>query len=286
MTDTKSNNYSILINTCDKFEDCWEPYFKLHARYWPDCQGKLYLNTEIKDFSYPNLEFVSLKVNSNDLTLRLTWSECLIRALDKIDDDIVLYMQEDYFIKAPVANEMVEKYVELMSGDNSIDCIHLTDQAVINEGQSKYDGLYKVKVKQRYRVGCQAALWRKSVLRSYLRKHENAWQFEEFGSMRSARMNHQFYVVDPSVVQLGKFEIIPYMFTGIVQGRWKEEVVPLFVKHGIEMNFAKRGFLKDAPPRSLMLKIETFLKQMPVMMSSYLDLYFPAKADTKNNASN
>ena len=139
-------NYSILINTCDKFDDCWVPYFKLHAQYWPDCRGKLFLNTETKDFSYPGLEIVSLKVNGNDLARRLTWSECLLRALDKIDDDIVLYMQEDYFIKAPVANEMVEKYVQLMSDDKSIDCIHLTDQAVIGEGKSKLDGLYKVKV--------------------------------------------------------------------------------------------------------------------------------------------
>ncbi|NOT97674.1 MAG: hypothetical protein HOO97_01070 [Sideroxydans sp.] len=278
-------NYSILINTCDKFEDCWVPYFKLHAQYWTNCDGRLFLNTETKDFSYPNLEIVSIKVNGDELAGRLTWSECILRALDKIDDDIVLYMQEDYFIKAPVENDLVEKYVQLMSGDHSIDCIHLTDQAVINEGQSKYDGLYKVKVKQRYRISCQAALWRKAVLKSYLRAHESAWQFEEFGSKRSVKMNHDFYVVDPTVVKLDQFEIIPYVFTGIVQGRWKEEVVPLFAKHGIAIDFKKRGFLEDAPRRSLGLKIDTFRKRLPAALNSYLDLYLNTNADirTLNN---
>lgn len=31
-------NYSILVNTCDKFEDCWNPFFKLLSIYWPDYQ--------------------------------------------------------------------------------------------------------------------------------------------------------------------------------------------------------------------------------------------------------
>ncbi|MBC7405036.1 MAG: hypothetical protein H7252_05055 [Cytophaga sp.] len=219
------------------------------------------------------MDIVALKVNEGELDRRLTWSECLLRALDKIEGDIVLYMQEDYFIKAPVGNEMVEKYVQLMCDDKSIDCIHLTDQAVINEGKSKYNGLFKVKLKQRYRVGCQAALWRKNVLKSYLREHESAWQFEEFGSMRSTRINHHFYVVDPNVVQLGKYEIIPYVFTGIVQGRWKEDVVTLFSNHGIEIDFSKRGFLNDAPRRSLALKFNGFVKRLPGRFASYIDLY-------------
>jgi hypothetical protein len=264
--------YSILVNTCDHFDDCWVPYFKLHRLYWPDCSAKIYLNTGKKDFSFPGIDVVALKVTGIDKTL--TWSECLIRALDKIEDDIVLYMQEDYFLKAPVKNELVEKYVQLMTIDQSIDCIHLTDQAVISDDKSSYDGLYKVKLKQRYRVSCQAALWRKGVLKSYLRTHESAWQFEEFASKRAGIMNHNFYVVDPAFVKLNVFEIIPYLFTGIVQGRWKEEVVPLFFKHGIDIQYSKRGFLNDAPKKKLLYKVKTFIKRFPAILRSYIDLFF------------
>ena len=150
----------------------------------------------------------------------------------------------------------------------------MTDQAVISEGISSYDGLYKVKLKQRYRVSCQAALWRKDILKSYLRAHESAWQFEEFGSKRAVILNHNFYVVDPAAVKLNLSEIIPYLFTGIVQGRWKDEVVTLFSKHGIEIQYSKRGFLNDAPQRTLLDKIKTFIKRFPVIVRSYIDLFF------------
>lgn len=268
---SQKNRYGILVNTCDNFEDCWLPYFKLKAKFWPDCTARIYLNTETKDFSYPGLNVVALRV-ARPVQRKLTWSECLIRALDKIKEDIVLYMQEDYFLKERVQNQWVEHYVMLMHGDQSIHCIHLTDQGVIPDGQSQYPGLYGVKVRQRYRVSCQAALWRKDVLKALLRAHENAWQFEWFGSKRSAKMHHNFYVVDPNWVKLNQFEIIPYVFTGIVKGRWKEEVVPLFLNHDITLDFTLRGFIKDAHPRSWPTKFVDFTKRVPIMLESYLDL--------------
>lgn len=53
--------YSILINTCDKFEDCWNPFFKLWSIFWKDCKGHIFLNTEYKDFSYPGLNIKAVK---------------------------------------------------------------------------------------------------------------------------------------------------------------------------------------------------------------------------------
>jgi hypothetical protein len=194
-------NYALLINTCDSFEDCWKPYFKLQAIYWPDCKARLYLNTETKDFSYPGIDIFPLKVAENENNRRLTWSECLLRALDKIDEDIVLYMQEDYFLKAPVKNNLLEKYVLLMLRDDSIHCIHLTDQGPYGECASrKSDTLRVIPRKHKDRICCQAALWRKNVLRQYIRRHESAWNFEWFGSKRASILNHNFFVVDRSVV--------------------------------------------------------------------------------------
>jgi hypothetical protein len=250
--------YSILINTCDKFEDCWNPFFKLFKLYWPDCRGIVYLNTEYKDYSYPGLSVVPVKgcVGKSFKGKFATWSSCLKWALDKMDSDIVLYMQEDYFLKAPVKNDLVEKYVKLMYEHPDIKCIHLTDQAVRTCGKSEYENLDIVEFNQRYRVSCQAALWRRDELYALIRDYEDAWQFEEFGSQRSAVMKSKYLCVSRDFVKLNQFEIIPYIFTGIVQGRWYEETVPLFEKHGIEMDFSKRGMLKDAPKKSFFKRVK------------------------------
>ena len=261
--------YSILVNTCDHFDDCWVPYFKLHRLYWPDCSAKLYLNTEKKDFSFPGLDVVALKVNGEDLTRRLTWSECLLRALDKIEDDIVLYMQEDYFIKSTVANDWVEKYVQLMNRDESIHCIYLTDQGPSGTVScQKYSELWKVPRFHKGRISCQAALWRKDVLKEYIRGYESAWNFEWFGSKRASILDHNIYAVDRLLVKLNSFEIIPYIFTGIIGGRWCPEVIELFKNHSIDIDFTRRGFFSRSD-KTFCERFKLKIKRLPIEIRSH-----------------
>lgn len=265
--------YAILVNTCDGFEDCWDPFFRLFAHYWPGFAGTIYLNTERKDYAYPGLAIVPLKVCRDEAPhVRPTWSECLIRALDAIPEELLFYVQEDYFLNGQVDEAKVEELVALMRGDASIHCIHFNDQAIVADGPWRYPGLHRTKLVQRFRISCQTALWRREVLRSYVRSHEAAWQFELYGSVRGRYLEHDFYVVDPTVYRKDVREVIPYVATGIVQGRWYEAVPPLFAAHGIEMDFARRGFLADVPPKPLKVKARNFVKRIPAMVRSNLEL--------------
>ncbi|MDP5231638.1 MAG: hypothetical protein NWQ38_14700 [Cellulophaga sp.] len=263
--------YALIINTCDKFEDCWDPFFKLFETYWPDFDGQIYLNTELKDYEYKNLNIIALKVAKDANGKRLTWSECLKNALHLIEEEYVLYMQEDYFLKAPVQNDLINRYVSLMKKNEIIDCIHLTDQAVESMEPSEFESLYDVKLNQRYRLSCQAAIWKKAVLDFYLRNHESAWEFEEFGSKRSAWENHKFYVVDPNWIKIDENEILPYVFTGIIGGKWKKEVIQLFDKFNIKIDFTKRGFHEDRVSNSLSNKIQYKLKKIPIQFRHFLE---------------
>ena len=122
--------YSVLVNTCDKFEDCWNPFFKLFCMYWKDYKGKIYLNTEYKDYSFPGLDIIPVKgcVGKKINGSFATWSQCLKWALDSIPEDIILYLQEDYFLKSQVQTSMIDDAVNLMLENKDIKCIHLTDQ--------------------------------------------------------------------------------------------------------------------------------------------------------------
>ena len=268
-------NYSILINTCDKFEDCWDPFFKLWSIYWPDCNATIYLNTEYKDYSYEGLNVIALKVcerNNFPVTQRATWSQCLKWALDAIDSDVILYMQEDYFLKDFVKNDIVENYGKLMFENNDIHCIHLTDQSVNGNGKIKFNNLVEAIYNQRYRVSCQAALWRKTELLDLIRTYEDAWEFEEFGSLRSAILKRDYYVVDQKYVKINQFEIIPYIFTGIIHGRWYEEIIPLFEKHNIAIDFSKRGFFNDAPKKPFIKRVNYRLNKIRKIYRNSLEL--------------
>ena len=266
------NSYSILINTCDKFEDCWDPFFQLWSTYWKDCQGKIYLNTEYKDYYYRGLDIVTTQVcRKNNVTRdkRATWSQCLKWALEQIDTDIVLYMQEDYFLKDNVKNKIVEEYVQLMNDNSDIDCIHLTSEGCSMGEKSEYKNLYFVPKDDKNRISCQAALWRKDILLEYIRTYESAWNFEWWGSKRASKLDHHFYVVDKTWVKLDDFEIIPYVFTGIIQGRWYEETIPLFEKHNILIDFGRRGLVKDGVSKPLIKRIKYRLSKIKKIIIEY-----------------
>ena len=68
-------DYAILINSTDSFEDCWHPFFKLFSKFWPNYEGKIYLNTETKDFKYHELDIVCIKNNISPPAKKNTWSE-------------------------------------------------------------------------------------------------------------------------------------------------------------------------------------------------------------------
>lgn len=234
------DTYSLFVNTTDSFEDCWLPFFTLFKKYWPDFSGIIYLNTETKNFSFEGLHIVCLH-NQQKI-----WSECVKTALEKIDSEYVLYLQEDYFFKDFVKTDLLNQYFELMKKEH-IDCLHLTDQHC----QPVYlkpsaNGIQEISQKAKDRISCQAAFWKKEVLLSYLQQKETGWQFETYGTMRAHYLNHRFFTIDRNTIKLNSFEIIPYIFTAIYKGKWIKEVEPLLKKNKIDVDLSKRGFYSPA----------------------------------------
>lgn len=253
-------NYTILVNTTDSFEDCWRPFFTLFAKFWPDCRHRIVLNTETKSFAYPGLSIRCSKVGSNDPVRRLTWSECLLRCLDSIDEEIILYLQEDYFLNAEVDSQQIDTFAAVMQAE---DYSHISLVTFSNAGPwlpTKYPLLWEIGQKAGYRLSLQAGLWRRARLRGYLRKHENPWQFELWGSQRARRVRDSLLCVNHDVFGKTRPQIVPYVPTGIVKGQWKESAVyDLFQTHGINVDFTRRGFHDPAHSQAKRLPLLTRL---------------------------
>jgi len=264
--------YALLINTCDNFEDCWYPFFKLFSQYWKDCDGKIYLNTEYKDFSYEGLNIIPVKgCEKHDFpkTKRATWSQCLRWALEEIDSEIILYMQEDYFLHNHVKNHIVNDFVQMMTQQPEIECIQLTPNVAQGE-RSVYKHLNKIRMKKGdiSIVCCQASLWKKTTLLKFLRDYETAWHFEAWGSKRARFLKSNLFVVDEEMLKQ-ESEITPYIFTGIIQGKWNELAKKLFSDHHIEMDFSKRGFVQDTGRPSIKERIIYRILNSPVELRFY-----------------
>src|SRR6266850_8558977 len=110
---------TIFVNSCDSFQDCWDPFFTLFNRYWPTCNVNVLLNTEEATFQFKPISLENARVGLQTNGSRFHWSDCLKRALEKLTTPLVLYLQDDYFFDSRVGDHHILKLVELMRRDDS-----------------------------------------------------------------------------------------------------------------------------------------------------------------------
>jgi hypothetical protein len=209
------------------------------------------LNTECKSWTHPNVALRTSRVAEGE-PHRLTWSECLIRAIDQVETPLLLYFQEDYFIDHDVRHGVVSRAIDLMIANPDIGHIALTKHASHGPyAQSAWPGFSTIGQKARYRIATQAGLWRPSVLRSYLHTRENGWMFEILGTRRAHRRKDMFLIADFAAEQGGP--AIDYIHTGIIKGRWHPAMPDLFSRHGISIDTDQRGlYIQPDPVRRKM----------------------------------
>jgi hypothetical protein len=237
-----SEQLTVFVNTSDNFEDCWDPFFKLFHLYWPNCPYKIVLNTEKKDYKFKGLSITCSKVSFGEHG-RLGWSECLERALDQITTPYIFYIQEDYFLEAPVRSDMFDELFHQMRLAE-IDMLQLRPAiAALPMKPPSSPLIWSVPQNAKWRINLQVGIWKKDILKSQIRRHETPWQLESYGSFRSRRMNEKICCV--SADMFGDFdkEVFPYHLTGVIAGKWVRDIVePLFIRHGIVLDFSVRGF--------------------------------------------
>jgi hypothetical protein len=231
---------AILVNSSDGFRDCWHPFFQLFEAHWPQCRFPLYLNLEEATYEHPSLDIHCLNHPRLPSGLNTPWSNRLIASLRKIPERYVMYMQEDYFLDAPVRDDLVEDCLRVVAEDG-VGCVHLTHFGA-RGGTKTAERTYLVDVPRisHYRVSTQASIWDKHVLLSYVSPDETVWETEILGTVRSWSRHAAIRTVDS--LRLGGPPVMSYTGTGIIRGKWHPEMVPLFKRHGIKMDFGKRGF--------------------------------------------
>lgn len=246
--------FTFLVNSCDKFADTWPACFRLlktHGVEGLDTDGILLVTERTERYEAEGLPIRCSRAN-REIQERRTSSECLIDALEQIETPLVLYIQDDYFIERPIDVERINSLAQRMIDDPSIAHIGLTDHGSSGPFTPTDDPrLWRIGQRANYRISTQAGLWRVPVLRSYLRPEENGWMFEIYGTRRAWRRPETFLTVNRD-----QPEAMVYTHTGIIKGRWHRAMPALFQKHGIEVDFEKRGFY-DAPP-TLLRRWETF----------------------------
>ena len=227
---------AILVTSCDKYQDLWEPFFTLFFRYWPDCPYPVYLGTN--HLRYDNNRVKTIGVGDDT-----DWSSSFRCMLEQIPQPYVIVLIEDYLLTQHIDTTVIEGLITYME-DKGAGCLRLypcpgpdlpcSDNPLGGEISKGAD----------YRLSLQAAIWNKQTLLELLRDGESAWELELNGTKRTNDLDVPFLCVTGN-------SPIPYFCTGVVKGKWVREAVELCEKEGIEV---------DLTVRSVQTPVDRFLR--------------------------
>ena len=229
-----SSKMTIILATCDAYEDVADQYVYFLRKNWPDCPFSILAATESCDYDDPGV--VSIKGGSQS-----TWTGRVIKAINACSSPYILLTVDDLFMSKLVQTKDIVDILEYMESADVkyyripvIDPVRQKFGEITNRPYTKqiYDN-------QVYSVSIGHAIWKRNELLKLLGDGtKSAWDLE-----------NDFSVVDenkePSPKE-GYVTDIRHLFHSVHMIK-KGQYIPFGVKEmekcGYKIDVSKRGLI-------------------------------------------
>ena len=231
--------YTILVNSCDSYSDLWEPFFQLLKKYWKGNMPPIVLNTETKDFSMEGLDIVCVHCPDNK---RAYYGKRMKYVLKQIETEYVLCLLDDFFVREEIDVSRLESLINEMDINKNICCFNFDDSFSGIQCDRYPEYIFRPLITD-YKLNMQAAIWRRKDLDGFWKDKVSPWEWETISNKLTYSSTKEFYYLKrgcDSPINYGKKTGPSW---GVVHGKWVEQdVVPLFEKEGIKVDYSIRGF--------------------------------------------
>ena len=225
----------IVVSSCDAFFDAWLPFARFFETFWTDCPFELVLLTNQLTVRAPRIRHIAVGEDQG-------WSSNLLAALEGIPHSHILYLQEDYFLEAPVRTEQLAEDIAYVL-DSGADSLCFRARSELDLGTARLNERFGVvPLASDGRTRCQVTLWKRSALQSILRPGETAWDFEARGSARTQQMTNLSYLRRDNTP-------ISYLMSAISRGLWMPEALALCDEYSVRIDPCFRPVFSRVPWR-------------------------------------
>lgn len=248
------NKLAILVITCDKYSDFWEPCVQMFNKFWPDCPYDKYLMSNNKNFI--DDDFRNIKVGDDK-----SWSHGLKLALDKLKKDYnyVYTLLEDYYFIEPIKNQTtIEMFDEFMNLNGNFLSLFKLPSKLKFVGNT-YFGELENNIP--YRQSCVFTLWKINTLYDILDDKENAWEFEKVGVNRG-------FLYSGFYGSFNNFSVINVLIQGKLYKKDYEKLKNILPD--VEINRPMFSKLENIKMRFRDSLVHLFLIYMPSKIKSYI----------------
>lgn len=170
-----NDKMSILVLSCDKYEDAWNGFFDTKEAFWPDCNFKTYLvNNHIP---YQRDGMTTINAGDSD------WSTRFRKAVETANTPYISVFLEDSYICEKVDNKLINELIDFAE-KNKVSWLNLEDafnyrKNKLTEKEYFADHLFVIPNHMKYAIDTCAAVWDKEYLLQTLGTEDyNAWKFE------------------------------------------------------------------------------------------------------------
>jgi hypothetical protein len=167
---------ALLVPSCDRYSDLWEPFFLNLRKKWPGCPFRIYLVANEKSFRFPGVEVIHVGPDRG-------WCTNLRASLERVDAEAVFLLIDDLFFIQPVDGPFIQHLCKRFIAER-MNYLRFNPSPGPT-GPVDTDGIGAVASGDLYRSSTVVCLWRSSVLAQVLRDGETAWELEIQGSART-----------------------------------------------------------------------------------------------------
>ena len=229
-----SQTFSVFVSSSDSYSDIWDVFFDMYQKFWPEYKGKIYLNTEEKNYCHRGLNIICTKVGKHK-----AFGETFRAGLDVVKEDNVLVIMIDYMFMGAVNHAKLNELF-IYFYQNNLDSLCLKHQglpSVVCDDNPEIS---------RFKPSChvfsyQIAFWKKAILKEMALPHENPWTSEWYGNKRALQAKLDIRTINEKACR-----VFTYNAAGCLhQGKWLPDAVSFLQSLSYSMDFTKRGFYQN-----------------------------------------
>jgi hypothetical protein len=240
-----NRDISLLIQTCDHYDQFWPGMFYTLDFYWDYDSFPVYFSNEERKieemvFSCKGKEYKpSGKINQilTGKTDRNGFSDRFIKSVENIPTKWVLYIQEDMWLRRGIEKDLLEDLLKFAEEKN-VDSIKIHSKLFYydsyrlekTEDFIKGRRILKYSDGENFLLTHNAAIWRKDYILKHQKCGEDAWTNEVEGSKRMSAEPHNHYHYEmhwycqPGISDKGEFSQEGYVYGHIVDEMKKMEI--------------------------------------------------------------
>lgn len=187
------NKVALLVHSCDRYELLFRGFEYFFQKNWDfDIPCTYYFATE--EISAEVKNFVNIKSGPGQ------WSDRLVRLLDQIEEEYVLYFQEDMWLNKPVSKSFFTDLFDIAT-KNAWKQVKLSSSEVFKTKETNLfiEGFNIAVLKNEesgFLMSHQVTLWDKVFLRQQLMPNEHPWRNERKGTKRLRKLNPEIHHID------------------------------------------------------------------------------------------